>query len=207
MSQINSINLKNVIVPDKIVVNMKVSEAFSIQNTAGVGSFYLIANSLYNPGATNFNAQPAGFDQWMAFYAKYRVLHSRLNLEMVNNSDSTVNGIWVVIYPTVVSTTLSGSVATATSQPYSAKTFMGNIAGNNTCSVSRSISSNKMFGKNIRYDEGYSGDFGSSPSYKFYWLINSYGVGSDDANIQLLLTMTFQAEFYARLDLVLSAPS
>lgn len=185
----------------------EVSELFSMQGTDGVFSTSLIANSLFNPGGTNFNAQPVGFNEYMALYTKYRVLKCSLKMQCVNNGDATVNGVWIVTYPSVVSTSLAGSVATATCQPKSKSRFLGNYQGMGITMLRNECTSHIAFGESAMLDENFSGDFGSSPAYKWYWIIQQFSVGSDDVNIQVLIKMQFWTKLYARIPLLLDTPS
>jgi len=197
---------RSVITPNQKLEVLKVTESDNYQGSSGSFFTYYIGNGLYNPGATNWNAQPAGFDQWMSFYTKYRVLSSKISIDAVNNSDTTVNGIWLVVYPSVVNTALTGNLASAMCQPYAKKAFMANIAGINKCSVSSAISCSKVFGESPFRDENFSGDFGTNPSFKFYWCINTFSVGSDQSNVEVIVTISFKVIFYARIPLSLSAP-
>jgi len=197
---------RSILVPNQKLEILKVTESDNYQGSSGTFFRYYVGNGLYNPGGTAWNAQPAGFDQWMAFYSKYRVLSGGIKIEAVNNSDSTVNGIWMVVYPSVVNTTLSGNLASAMSQPYAKKAFMANIAGNNKCSLSSTIAMSKVFGESPFRDENFSGDFGSNPSFKMYWCLNTFSIGTDDSDVEVIVTLSFKVLFYARLPLSLSAP-
>lgn len=185
----------------------EVSEAFDMQGSGGVYSTFFVANGLFNPGATNWNAQPVGFNEYMALYSKYRVLKGSISMQIVNNSDTTVNGVWVVVYPSVVSTSLSGSVATATCQPKSCSVFIGNLQGVGLTTLRTTCSSHTAFGESPMLDENFSGDFGTNPSYKWYWIINAYSVGANDANLKVLIKIKFWTKLYARIPLLLDTPS
>jgi hypothetical protein len=200
-------NKKNrVLVPNQKLEILRVCESDNYQLVSGDYFTYYVGNGLFNPGGTNWNAQPAGFDQWTAFYSKYRVIGSKINILAVNNSDSTVNGIWLVCYPSVVNTELTGGLASAMSQPYARKTFMANINGNNKCTLTNRVQMSKVFGESPYRDENFSGDFGSNPAFKMYWCINLFGIGSDQANVEVIITISFIVKFYARIPLSLSSP-
>lgn len=200
-----TVPLHNNMVPDRVKVRLKVSEIFDLQAASGQFAGYLIGNSLFNPGGTNFNTQPAGFNQWMAFYAKYRVHASRVNFKLINNGDAAVTGAWIVCYPNVENTILSGSVATAITQTYSRSTYLGNWQGIGIKTLTNSMRSAKIFGHNILFDEGFAGDLSSAPNYKWYWIIELYSIGGD-IDVQALLTMSFDVEFYARITQQQSLP-
>lgn len=203
----NSFTINRTLVPNNLDINLKVCESDNYQCSAGSFATFYVANGLYNPGATNWNAQPVGFDQWTSFYTKYRVLSASITLEAINNSDNTVNGIWMVVYPSVVSTTLTGGLASAICQPYARKAYMGNISGINKCTLSNSCACVKVFGESPFRDENFAGDFGTNPAFKFYWCVNVYSVGSDQANVSVIVTMSFKTQFYARVPISLSTPS
>jgi len=184
----------------------EVSEIFDMQASSQVFTTNLVANGLFNPGGTNFNAQPVGFNEYMALYTKYRVLKSSISLQIINNGDAAITGAWIVVYPSVVSSSLAGSVATATCQPKSKSVFLGNYQGVGIARLRNQCTSQVAFGESAMLDENFSGDFGSNPAYKWYWIINLYSLaGSIDC--QALLKMKFWTKLYARIPLLLDTPS
>jgi hypothetical protein len=79
--------------------------AISLQPAAGLVSYYYFtANGLYDPNISGTGHQPVGFDNLMALYEQYTVLHSRIEITMVGFSDDAAR---VAVYLNPDSSTLA----------------------------------------------------------------------------------------------------
>lgn len=193
--------------PDRIKVRQRVVHLME-PTTMTSGSFYylLYGNSVYNPGAGNFTLQPIDYQNYMGFYYKYRVIHSTVNIKLINISSGAINGMWFALYPSVNSDSGITSYDKAAVQKYVKTKFVGNSIGLSLLKLTNSMSSSKIFGANVFNDESYSGDFSNNPDYKWYWILTGSGV-FDDPNyptFQFEVSMTMTTIYYARQSGVLT---
>lgn len=63
--------------PESVIVKLKYAERITLTSTVGAITYYSFRADCYDPNLTGTGGQPTGFDQWMAFYEKYRVIKSR----------------------------------------------------------------------------------------------------------------------------------
>ncbi len=56
-------------------------------------------NSLYDPDLSGVGSQPVGFDQWSAFYNRYRVISTNVQIR-VENRLSASESLTLVAFPT-----------------------------------------------------------------------------------------------------------
>lgn len=73
-------------------------------------------NSVYDPDLSGTGNQPVGFDQWAAFYNKYRVLSTDVEIRLENRS-TTGESLTVVYFPTDTASIYTGTLPRALSIP------------------------------------------------------------------------------------------
>lgn len=71
-------------------------------------------NSLYDPDLSGLGTQPVGYDQWAAFYNKYRVVSTEVEIRVENR---LAESFTVVYFPTDTATPFSGTLPRALSIP------------------------------------------------------------------------------------------
>lgn len=72
--------------PDSVRVTLKYAEKLlmSTLTTTGAWTYVYRLNSVFDPNFTGTGHQPNGFDQWSAFYGKYRVIGGNWKVTMAN---------------------------------------------------------------------------------------------------------------------------
>jgi len=198
----------NTIVPDKLIDNLKVTLAFNETGGSRAEEIYIVANDLYAPATgLALSTQPAGFDQIMALYQRFRVLRSTITIEYVSYpiNGQTVYGGFLTCFPSLL-TSGTNTLADAASQAYVRKTLFGGTNNKNTCRLHNSLTTTKMFGQSPNFEDSYSGTASGSPTKKWYWLINVFQTSSDDGTSgsvagTYLITVNFHTVFYQRVTL------
>jgi hypothetical protein len=113
--------------PDRIQLPLKYSQNGTLGGSITVDQVFNL-NSLFDPDRTGAGHQPLGFDQWSAFYNRYRVDKVKVVVDLL-----PLNSIYtdVVIQASNDATALStlATVLSAVESPFS-KAFM--MSGNNT---------------------------------------------------------------------------
>lgn len=134
-------------------------------------------NSLFDPDVSGVGSQPYWFDQWAAMYGKYRVVKSRIELELVNTGSVHVD---VCLVPTVGSPT-DTSIYNISEWKYARKVPLAiNTGGPSVRNVTMTMKTEKVFGlsKTQMFDEdGYAADYTTNPAFRWYWQVFAQTVG------------------------------
>lgn len=83
--------LKTLTVPDRIKVKLPYHTVINYASAVGVQDQVFNLNSIYDPDRTGVGHQPLGFDQWAAFYNRYRVYGVKVRWTITNRSEVPVN--------------------------------------------------------------------------------------------------------------------
>lgn len=183
-------------------VRLRVSEYFQDTNGTDTLNYIFIANGLYNPYATYASTQPAGFNYYMSAYLKYRVLGCKIRVRSVN---TTTTGQWLAIYPTLQNIPFT-TIVQAETQKYSMLKIAGSKDSTPIISLNKFCTSRQIFGHNPYDDEDFSGDFGSNPPFKWYWVLLFYNPGGV-VTTSCVIDMEFDIVFYGRKTQDESTPS
>lgn len=193
--------LRGTTAPSTISVRLKYTDQYTIGAVA-ISSRTFAFNDLYDPNVSGVGAQPAGFDQWSAFYSRFYVSSCDVVLTFVNVT--AVNPVEVVLYPsqngTILTTTLD-----AAAQPY-AKHAITSGSVSSSCITLRGRFSSPLTVGRILSDTTYTGSSAASPSVKLYANII---IGSLDGLTAMTgcvyrITMNFNVKFFSPNQLALS---
>ncbi len=184
-------------VPDIFHVRLKyVSNNTLVTAAATTLGHVFTMNGLFDPDVTGAGAQPLGFDQWMAFYAKYRVISSSITVRA--NNLRTVEPVMLNLVPSRDSALLT-DVSEIAEQPYSTKKIMSPRAGgNDTVRLNNHLSIAKFAGiRSVNYDTQYSGNSSTNPDRPFFWQV--YFTVVDGVGLEI--NATFQTEIVYTVEL------
>ena len=192
--------------PAVVRVPLKYSTRLALVSSIGVYAEHNFAgNGLFDPDVTGVGTQPTGFDQWMAFYQKYRVLASHIQVRAINPTAATnaqsMADIGVV--PTNTTTAFANSDV-AGSQPYAKRTLANTIGmgPNGPLRLSQSMETDLILGSSreaVITEQNYTGDAASNPANNWYWRI--FQEPADVASTQTIvyeIEITFLTDFYER---------
>lgn len=84
-----------------LVMDMQYFHGTLLQEaSAGTGAFnqYRL-NSLFDPDLSGTGKQPLGFDQYSTLYGRYRVLKAKVEVTLINRTDSSIGNYVAVVWP------------------------------------------------------------------------------------------------------------
>jgi len=186
------------VMPERIRVRLPYSSWLSGTSGANTVLEQVRGNGAYDPDSTGVGHQPNGFDQWAAFYQKYRVLGSRITVTAYSTSDAIISVFpsntsslaTTKIHPTLEE---SNCVYTQTNA-YSAG---DPIVNEMTTSVVTGISPQAVL------DEDNLGALVSAvPAVQWYWNISAQHPDEASAtSVNMTYTVEYDIVFYSRVEL------
>jgi hypothetical protein len=200
------------ITTDRVTKFISVSAFVSLSFPSDSAYLTYRGNDLVNPGNGTWTNQPAGFFQWMAFYQRFRVLGSQIKIQGVNDGVGSLNrAIWVSIFPSRLSDTslLGLGYTNAIAQPYSRGKFCGAVTAMDKVVVGNQISTTKIWGSNVMFDDDFTGVVDTAPANLWYWNIGLTGLsdGTDFPVLSFMVTITYKVIFYDRKPISMVIPT
>lgn len=157
--------------------------------------------SIFDPDFTGVGHQPLGHDQWAGLYQRYRVISSKIEVELSNSSNVNDNDpIWAVLAGTETSSALSNREWAE--QPYSKCVMLGPV-GNSPKKMMLQIKTADLEGDfGSKYDKDYSADLGNNPVRDFFYTVSVRNTAGNN-NIQVFgyVKIIYKALLYDRIDL------
>lgn len=174
--------------------------------TASSLSFIFRGNSCFDPDISVIADKAMGFDQWAAFYRRYRVLASKITYR-VSNTGST--GLLFGVVPLNTSGIITDKRILINSQ-YEKHKLLGTGQGTSSGVITHYMPTNVIRSgppNLVRYEEDYSALTTTVPSKEWFWNCFVFGQDSSDPS-QFLCTVDidieYMVEFYDRQTLPLS---
>lgn len=159
-------------------------------------------NSLFDPNSTGVGHQPRGFDQLKLLYARYRVNGCKIQVSfMASTSASAAFGLCGIM-PTNNGTT-GISIADYTENP---RCQWKPITSTNNAALrfKQYRSTRQVMGlvKGQKNNEDYSALIDANPVKDWFWEIFQGSLdGIEDIASEVVVTLTYYATFYDRVDL------
>lgn len=161
-------------------------------------------NSIHDPDVTGIGGQPLGHDQWQAFYEKYMVKSSKIQVQILNNSTTASPGN-VLINLNPMDDNAVRFYDELAGMQYNKNRFVAPVsAGSNGVYMSHYMGTKKIMGDEV-LDDLYEGRFGFDPTEKWYWVIQAdafNGIGA--VNLAVKVTMTYYVKLFQRVELFAS---
>lgn len=172
---------------------------------SAIQDFVFRGNGAFDPDAAAGGQQPLGFDQWSAFYRRYRVIGSKVTIEGVANSAISA-GIGIVPIHT---NTLYTNRDEAAEAAYEKSVIVGQANSTNYAKLTHSMTTAVMRGAPVnltRYEEDYNALISANPTKEWYWHTYAYGIGGSGLSftVDLEVKVEYDIEFYDRQTLVRS---
>lgn len=191
-------------IPQSMNVKLKYSYANDFATgVAQIQNFRL--NSLYDPDRTNIGGQPMGYDQWSAFYQRYRVNAARVKVTILNGFDSTstTQPLFVALYPNYEISGSAKGVTEVMEQPTVSYDFVQNSDGGGSDSV-KSLTFytklNNYFGVTPRAyqaEQLYSAETNADPTNQAVLALQTGGlIGLNTTSYYYVVDITYYATFY-----------
>lgn len=200
--------LKNpVIVPDRIRLKLTYAEAgFTMDSVAGNYVEYIFrGNSVFDPDFTGSGHQPLGYDQWSAFYNRYRVHGSSIRVDYQSQGSTEATGhVMYLVYPTQVSTG-SSSISQAMEQPYS-KYKCGSNDTLQTCVITHRQTTAGFLGyQSVEDSDDLQAAVNTNPAHNWYWSVSQCPVNlSSNTDTNFSVRLIYDVEFFDRVNLAQS---
>nr|QXP07587.1 MAG: putative capsid protein [Arizlama virus] len=188
---------RTMVISDRTYIKLTYSElgALTYGGAGTAAAYQYISNALYDPNYTGGGHQPLGFDQWAAFYNKYRVYGMKYTITFTNQSSTYWADIALLKRPTA---TLPVSMSQTLEQPYTQKGCLAPIGSGRCLQVMKGyVSNRKVLGVSkaqFDADDTFAAAVNSNPSNGVY-----FSVLVMNQNAASTMTVNFRADlvFYA----------
>lgn len=203
--------MRNTLVPDRMITKLVYKDNI---NLAGSGPLdYSVwngrLNSLYDIDYAQVNGhQPLGFDQWGAFYQKYRVYKAVVSVTFINN---TTTGVQCGVMPYNF---VNGNISVIGDDDYEqphvvTKTIAGN-AGMNKCTLKKVVDIPRIMGRShsqYKSEDNYAATWTASPQSICNLAVFTRTInGAAAPTVQAIINITLFAEFFDRKVMAISYP-
>ncbi len=188
-------------IPDKQFVKLRYTSFFNVNPATPTGGHVFRGNSINDPDFTGIGAQPLGHDEWAAFYGKYKVHSSKIQVQFLNaNTTSGAGNVLLNIVPSnSINTIGSRTYAELNDTPYSKTKMIAPVsAGMNGVYMSNYMSTKKMTG-DTTLDDVYEAPFNNNPNRTWYWIVQTDSFnGTSGHDLDLKVTITYYVEIFDR---------
>lgn len=185
------------VVPDKVILKMRYCQSIQRDLLLPIDEYVFRGNSLFDPDFTGGGTQPLGFDQWANFYSKYRVNGSKITVLAVNTSSA--NNMFISLIPSLISTGVT-TTADAISTPYSRYSFMSVLSSQPKTVLKSYMTTGKLSGQNVRYEDNYEAAMGANPVNVWYWIIDAQSNnGVSNLQYQIIVIITYYCTLFERI--------
>lgn len=193
---------KGLIVPDHFYTHLTYAEkGIAILNTSATNTYVYRQNDVYDPNFTGTGSQPVGFDQFMAFYGKFKVHGSHIELKPMQ-----ITQLGSVSLSASTSSSSPATVEVAMQSPNSINTSFSSSVLPVGYKLSMYRETRKIIGyPNIFQDDVFVGTASSSPATPLFWVINAATFDNvTNAIFKFDIKITYDVEFFARINLAQS---
>ncbi len=204
----NQLSGNALIVPDVYRTKIAFHSRVNMGGSAGVIVQKYRGNDLYDPDVSGVGGQPEGFDQLMALYERFRVLGSAIKAEFVSVGTSAgTQSFECAVIPTATGVSFT-TMEDVTSAPYCRWRVNQGLSNPNP-SILHQMQTGKIEGvpqSKVRDEDSYSGTAALSATSGFDWQLLTQCVDrATNLNCYVYVTITYDTEFYSRVNLALSA--
>lgn len=184
--------------PRSSLVTLRYSKKVSLAGTPShLQSFR--ANGIFDPDSTGAGHQPMGFDQWSAFYSKYKVRSFTVSVKAVLDGTTPTGMAFCVENDTSVSTDLA-----ELAERNSGDIVIAPTSGNGTISFLKTYNMTDVAGQSVE-DEDYSALVSSDPAKTWYWHMRTTAMdGASAIAGDALVVISYNVEFTDPNDLAQS---
>lgn len=189
------------IVSDRVIVDLPYVEFLQRTSVAVSDEYVYTGNGIFDPNVTGGGGQPMGFDEWCGFYLRHRVIGATISVEL---SNLTASPLHFTIFPSLLSTG-AANIQEAMAQPYNTRVNVGGISAYPIATLDASMSSSKIWGQNVNFDDLFAGSNSANPTRLWYWVLNAFN--ADNATLvvyTILVKITYKTVFWDRAVLAMS---
>lgn len=199
--------LKTLTVPDKLIVKLPYSTLVTFGDALGVQDYVFNLNSIYDPDRTGVGHQPLGYDQWSAFYNRYRVIGAKVVVQAHNQATC---GTTVSIIGNNNAALILGSDATQEQQHMKRMVLSAVSGGKSAGTMVKYFSNSRITGVSdmtYRSSDQYQATFGNNPTEIIVGHIyqeNLLVPGGQASGMVARINITYYVELFDRNTLALS---
>jgi hypothetical protein len=195
------------VVPDIFRAKLVYKQRVSMGGSAGVIVQKFRGNDLFDPDISGTGGQPYGFDQLMALYSFFRVMSSKIDVHFCSvGTAAGTQSYEAIVVPTATGVSFT-TTEDASAAPYALWTLNQGLS-NPHPRLTSSISTSKIEGipeSKVRDEDNYSGSAAASPTNQWDWQIITQAIDrSSNLSCFAYVSITYDVEFYARVNLALS---
>lgn len=204
--------MRNTLVPDRMVTKLVYKDNINLAGTSP-NDFAIWngrLNSLYDIDYAIVNGhQPLGYDQWGAFYQKYRVYKAVVSVTFINN---TTTGVQCGVLPyNYVNGNLSSVGDDTYEQPHVGTRTIAGSNGMNKCVIKKVIDIPRIMGRShsqYKSEDLYASVWSSNPQNLCNLAVFARTINSSAAPlVQAIINITLFAEFFDRKQMAISYPA
>lgn len=190
-------------IPDRMEVKLRYSEVFNLA-PASPWVFENYCTSLYDPYVSGVGGQPAGFDQWMAFYQNFTVRGVRYKVRWMSSEPT-----WFAVFPARTNVTLMTYAGVASQPLVQLGGTYGSGGGGPVGTLDTGhVSVNEFFGLTVeqfRATEDFWGTAAASPAVSLFMCGLFWSAdGTTHPTGRFVVELEFDAEFFNRKQLDMS---
>lgn len=194
------------VVPDSMSVTLPYYEYFALAGSPSIDHLFLL-NSIFDVNYTGSGHQPLGYDQWDAFFNRYRVTHVDVEVEAINNGSLPVVCVIQANNYNGSQNTLS-AITAARESPFSASKFLGPKGGSDMhWKFRKTYRLDEILGisrSRLLNDDTYSGVFGASPAEGVFLHLMAGDPTAANVDVSAYVRLRLHSDLFDRDQLVLS---
>lgn len=180
------------VMPDSMRVILPYSDTYTATTTYSDRVFKL--NGLFDCNTSGVGAQPIGFDQWMALYAKFEVLRLTYRVDFINLASAVTTEC--VVYPSI-SSTASTSTLDIIGLPRARYAYISGTNGKPTDTLRGSVVIKQIIGRE-QSSLNYVGTASADPATVFHLHIVVSSVdGVTNLNCQYRVTLDYETLLFS----------
>lgn len=185
------------VVPDRYFTTLKYRE---IGNFNAVSTQVLFrGNSIFDPEEALGGGQPMGFDQLAPLYNKYKIHASSITISVVNRFTSNIP-YTLTIAPSDT-TTIAGRLALM-EFPYAKWKLIPTLTSSPLTMSSKILTKALLGYSTIANEESVGALVSQNPAEQWFWHIDiTSSDGLSAPNVDMVVSLNYQVEFYDRKDL------
>lgn len=191
------------ICPDKMQIKLRYHEDVTATSIAGAFAEHSYsANSLFDPRQSLGGEQPPGFDEWSAFYNRYRVLSSTIKVELIPLTNTLTSMVDCVILPSRSNPSLLTTFDAIRTNTFAKHAICTNLDAGDIKTVANYVNIGKFMGEDIRTQNIFSALISSDPNTQVFWQIFTTAAdGASEHTIRLRITISYWGEMFDRKEL------
>lgn len=157
-------------------------------------------NSGYDPDATGAGVQPYGWDEHAALYNEYRIVASKITINI--DTTSTDRNLVLVVLPWGASTGIGGATLDKVMQQRYTKAHVIDITREGSKKITHYFSTSKAASylyNSKSYDRDWAAAMTDNPANQWYWIVYLFTADGNTVSSNLISYMNVKIKYYTKL--------